>query len=103
MEVSKLIFSKVLTMDNCLIIKLIYVMSAIFKSQLEILENEGIPVKALTAIDLYPYWEDSDPRLKHFGEEEKSLSVLDVAETLEKGKNPKYRLLLCTFIEGLGL
>ncbi|CAG9325126.1 unnamed protein product [Blepharisma stoltei] len=77
-------------------------MSLVFRKQLEILENSGIPVKTLTAADLYPFWEDSDPRLKHFGDEEKKKSVLDVAEELEQGKNPKYRLLLCTFIEGLG-
>ena len=74
---------------------------SLFRRQLEIIIEQNIPVNELTIQDLFPFWEDSDSRLSRFGEEEKSLTVVDIIDKLEENDNLDYRLLLCIVIEGL--
>ncbi|OMJ79140.1 hypothetical protein SteCoe_20887 [Stentor coeruleus] len=74
---------------------------SLFRKQLEVIMDQGVPVDELTVQDLFPFWEDSDSRLGRFSEEYKAITVMDVLDRLEINDNLDCRLLLNIIIEGL--
>jgi tRNA A-37 threonylcarbamoyl transferase component Bud32 len=73
----------------------------LFSKQLEIILEQGIQINDLTALDIFPFWADSDPRLSRFEEDCKSLTVPELLEKLDTSDSIHFRILLSIMLEGL--